>query len=128
MIDRPLRTDYRRWLDTLDTLDTPDTPDIRDAQTTTAPGESPRRMAALPELPARLPFPGHVVWFHESQTYLDIRFDHHRFEIVTQQVPAAAEAFYFDSFDAAYGHAADIGEPCLILFSEGGGAPVSVVG
>lgn len=149
MIDRTMRADYRRWLDTLEEPQTSNKwqgsgasgpsgasgaseasapSDARRTQPPTAQGAFLRDRAALPEVPARLPFAGHVVWFYESRTYLDIRFDHHRFEIITQQVRGAAEAFYFDSFDAAYGHAADVGEPCLILLSEGDGTPVSVVG
>jgi hypothetical protein len=113
MKNRPVREDYRRWLE---------------AKTVTGSDGASHSAALLPELPSSLPFSGYVVWFHVSLTYLDIRFDHHRFEIVTQQVPSVAEAFFFDSLDAAYGHAASVGEPCLILFSAASGAAVSVVG
>ncbi|WP_374621223.1 hypothetical protein [Pandoraea sp.] len=113
MKHRPVREDYRRWLET---------------QAITASGGVSRATSTLPELPEALPFSGYVVWFYVSFTYLDIRFDHHRFEIVTQQVPSAAEAFYFDSLDAAYGHAADVGEPCLVLSADAAGGPVRVVG
>ncbi|AJE97199.1 hypothetical protein [Pandoraea apista] len=110
---RPAREDYRRWLE---------------AQTATALDNESHSACIVPALPTALPFAGYVVWFLANRTYLDIRFDHHRFEIVTQQVPSAAEAFFFDSLDAAYGHAAHLGEPCLILFSATGGASVRVVG
>jgi len=116
MRHRPVRNDYRRWLET---------------QAAAASGDAPHATLpppALPPLPATLPFAGYVVWCYGSVTYLDIRFDHHRFEIVTQQVPRAAEAFYFDSLDAAYAHAADVGEPCLILFAETADAPVRIAG
>ncbi|MDR3396707.1 MAG: hypothetical protein P4M06_04015 [Pandoraea sp.] len=113
MKNRPVREDYRRW---------------REAQTVAASDGVAHSAATRPELPSVLPFAGYVVWFHVSLTYLDIRFDHHRFEIVTQQVQSAAEAFFFDSLDAAYGHAVSVGEPCLILFAATGGASVRVVG
>ncbi|VVE31548.1 hypothetical protein [Pandoraea terrigena] len=83
---------------------------------------------ALPALPAALPLTGYVVWFYVSLTYLDIRFDHDRFEIVTQQVPRASDAFYFDSVDAAYGHAAEVDEPYVILGADAAGAPAHIVG
>lgn len=119
MKDRPVREDYRRWLN---------------AQAVAASGnedkdgEAEPVIAAPPEPPAALPYGGYVVWFHASLTYLDIRFDHNRFEIVTQKVSSASEAFYFDRLDDAYGHAADVGEPCLILFAEASGTPVRVAG
>ncbi|MFJ2993927.1 hypothetical protein [Pandoraea sp. NPDC087047] len=123
MKNRPVREDYQRWLNTQavkasgdargDTCDT---------------GRAAPAGDVLPDVPTALPFAGYVVWFHASMTYLDIRFDHNRFEIVTQQVPSAAEAFYFDRLDDAYGHATNVSEPCLILFSEGADAPVRVVG
>ncbi|VVE08229.1 hypothetical protein PCE31106_02481 [Pandoraea cepalis] len=113
MKNRPVREDYRRWLE---------------AQTATTSDSEPRPARIAPALPSVLPFAGYVVWFHTSLTFLDIRFDHHRFEIVTQQVPSAVEAFFFDSIDAAYGHAVHVGEPCLILFAAARGASVSVVG
>lgn len=113
MKNRPVREDYRRW---------------QEAQTATASDSEPRSARLVPALPSVLPFAGYVVWFHTSLTYLDIRFDHHRFEIVTQQVQSAAEAFFFDSLDAAYGHAAHVAEPCLILFAAASGASVRVVG
>ncbi|MDM8358660.1 hypothetical protein [Pandoraea communis] len=113
MKNRPVREDYRRWLE---------------AQTVTVSDDKSHTASTVPALPSVLPFSGYVVWFHTSLTYLDIRFDHHRFEIVTQQVQSAAEAFFFDSLDAAYGHAAHVGEPCLILFAPASGASVSVVG
>ncbi|ALS60772.1 hypothetical protein [Pandoraea norimbergensis] len=119
MTDRPFREDYQRWLDA-------QPPNARLAQE--APGTATPGTATVREPPASLPFGGYVVWFHESDTYLDIRFDHHRFEIVTQQVADAREAFIFESFDAAYGHALDVGEHCLILFAEAEGMPVNVVG
>ncbi|VVE88770.1 hypothetical protein [Pandoraea bronchicola] len=113
MKNRPVREDYRRW---------------REAQTVLASGGASHAASAVAAPPSTLPFAGYVVWFHVSLTYLDIRFDHHRFEIVTQQVQSAAEAFFFDSLDAAYGHATHVGEPCLILFAAASGASVSVVG
>ena len=123
MKNRPVRDDYRHWLDAQ-----------RDAvvggTSRRSAGERPTGPACppCPVLPPALPFAGYVVWFHVSLTYLDIRFDHQRFEIVTQQVQSPAEAFYFDQLDAAYGHAVDVGEPCLILFSNAAGAPVTVAG
>lgn len=116
MKHRPAREDYRRW------LNAQGGEALADAQ------DAAKTMAACPELPETLPYAGYVVWFYTSLTYLDIRFDHHQFAIVTQQVPSAAEAFYFDHFDAAYGHAADVGEPCLILFASVTGGAASVVG
>lgn len=113
MNNRPVREDYRRWLQ---------------AQTATASDSGQHSARIVPALPSALPFAGYVVWFHTSLTYLDIRFDHHRFEIVTQQVQSAAEAFFFDSLAAAQGHAAQVGEPCLILFAAAGGASARVVG
>lgn len=113
MKNRPVREDYRHWLE---------------AQSATASDGESHSTGRFPALPSVLPFAGYVVWFHLSLTYLDIRFDHHRFEIVTQQVPSAAEAFFFDSLDAAYGHAAYVGEPCLILYAASGGASALVVG
>ncbi|MGC7405806.1 hypothetical protein ACPWR0_17585 [Pandoraea pneumonica] len=122
MTDRPFREDYQRWLKAR----TPQAGQAPQAQQ--ACGASAGPTATVPEPPAALPFGGYVVWFHESDTYLDIRFDHHRFEIVTQQVPDPREAFVFESFDAAYGHALDVGEHCLILFAEAEGMPVNVLG
>lgn len=116
MKHRPEREDYRRWLD------------ARRIAVATDARESSQATDALPELPAALPFTGYVVWFHVSHTYLDIRFDHNRFAIVTKQVENPAEAFYFDHLDAAYGHAVDVGEPCLVLFTDTAGGLVSVVG
>ncbi|QHE93464.1 hypothetical protein PI93_010255 [Pandoraea fibrosis] len=113
MKNRPVREDYRRWLE---------------AQGVAASDGESHSTGGVPTLPSVLPFAGYVVWFHVSLTYLDIRFDHHRFEIVTQRVPSAAEAFFFDSLDAAYGHAVFVDEPCLILYAASGGAPALVVG
>ncbi|MCI3205580.1 MULTISPECIES: hypothetical protein [Pandoraea] len=123
MKHRPAREEYRRWLNAQSGT-SPTDGKITDVMRTGIE----TAIAARPELPATLPFAGYVVWFHTSLTFLDIRFDHHRFAIVTQQVENPSEAFYFDHLDAAYGHAADVGEPCLILFAETAGAPVSVVG
>ncbi|VVE02978.1 hypothetical protein PMO31116_02212 [Pandoraea morbifera] len=88
----------------------------------------PRTVAtARPDLPQALPCSGYVVWFHESRTFLDIRFDPHRFEIVTTRVPGADDAFYFDSPGAARGHAQDADEPCLVLFAATARSPVRVI-
>ncbi len=132
----PVREDYRRWLDAQVTaasatsMHTSALHARRPAPPApSAPSARPAQPATLPApLPTALPFAGYVVWCFESQTYLDIRFDHQRFEIVTQQVPSAAEAFYFDSLNAAYGHAAEMSEACLILFADAADAPVRVVG
>ncbi|VVE25407.1 hypothetical protein PIN31115_03360 [Pandoraea iniqua] len=128
MTDRPFRDDYQRWLD----AQPPNARLTQEAPCTATPAEpvaaDTADTATVREPPASLPFGGYVVWFHESDTYLDIRFDHHRFEIVTQPVADAREAFVFESFDAAYGHALDVGEHCLILFAEAEGMPVTVVG
>uniref|UniRef100_A0A0H3WPV9 Uncharacterized protein n=2 Tax=Pandoraea faecigallinarum TaxID=656179 RepID=A0A0H3WPV9_9BURK len=111
-----MREDYERWLSA-------------QRVRTLADGQSgdPATLT-FPEIPATLPFAGYVVWFHGNLTYLDIRFDHQRFAIVTQQVASAAEAFYFDHLEAAYGHAGDAADPCLILYAKAAGAPVCVVG
>ncbi|VVE32295.1 hypothetical protein PAQ31011_03733 [Pandoraea aquatica] len=116
MKQRPAREDYRRWLN------------AQRGEATADAQASTQETAALPEIPETLPYAGYVVWFYASLTYLDIRFDHHQFAIVTQQVPCPAEAFYFDHFDAAYGHAADVGEPCLILFASVTGGAATVAG
>lgn len=116
MKHRPAREDYRRWLN------------AQGGEALADARNAAQTMATCPELPETLPYAGYVVWFYTSLTYLDIRFDHHQFAIVTQQVPSAAEAFHFDHFDAAYGHAADVGEPCLILFASVTGGTASVVG
>jgi len=116
MKHRPARDDYRRWLN------------AQRGEASADAQETDQAITALPELPVTLPYAGYVVWFYTSLTYLDIRFDHHQFAIVTQQVPSPAEAFYFDHFDAAYGHAADMGEPCLILFASVTGGAASVAG
>ncbi|VVD82702.1 hypothetical protein [Pandoraea anhela] len=120
MKHRPAREAYRRW------LDAQSDPASADAKVTEK-GVEPAK-ATWPKLPATLPFAGYVVWFYASLTFLDIRFDHQRFAVVTQHVENPAEAFYFDHLDAAYGHATDASEPCLILFAEAAGAPVRVVG
>ncbi|VVE73163.1 hypothetical protein PCA31118_04445 [Pandoraea captiosa] len=118
MKHRPVREDYRRWLDAQ-----------RAATSATARGQTRAPATpAQPELPPSLPFAGYVVWFPLRRAYLDIRFDHQRFAIVTQSVETADAAFYFDHFDAAYGHATDIEEPCLILYAAHPGGPVRVAG
>ncbi|AJP58313.1 hypothetical protein UC34_17795 [Pandoraea vervacti] len=116
MKHRPVREDYRCWLDAQ-----------HGAASAHGQARDPATLAR-PELPPTLPFAGYVVWFPLRRAYLDIRFDHQRFAIVTQSVETADEAFYFDHLDAAYGHATDAEAPCLILYAAHPGGPVSVAG
>lgn len=101
----------------------------REGHRNPAPACAPLHAAATPrpDLPQALPYSGYVVWFHESRTFLDIRFDPHRFEIVTTRVPNADDAFYFDSPGAARGHAQDADQPCLVLFAATAGSPVRII-
>lgn len=104
MIGHPVRVDYERWLDHC------------------------RQAANANDAPASLPFSGYVVWFFEHNEYLDMHFDHQAFEIVSTLVTASEQAFIFDNYETAFGHAESTSRPCVILHAAGEGQPVTVVG